>query len=226
MSRKPPTIVAIYPLTDGSLRIEWDLDRFFEDPEHPEELEEPHQVWVELPTGPLPPMDGSSRSFDIPAELLEAYAGGQLTGSVVFRWAGPPDDVLASAFGPIPVAGGGSRPGGSGQVPQTPVVTVVARHPKTSQRPNRITISWSSYSYTHGLVIWGPATDPERYTHKFRPRGTVYTGEFTTDQPLSPRTAYRFLVRVENRSETRTAETAITVVSRLWNSGRRQDGQA
>ncbi|MFJ7066796.1 hypothetical protein [Streptomyces sp. NPDC101115] len=206
-SRKPPVVTVVQLTDEGALHLEWDLDRFFPDPEEPDE------VWVELPHGlATEPMDGAVRETDVPAAQIQPYAGRVLAGSVVFKWAGPPDDVQGSAFPPVQVPGGGT-PGHTGQVPSVPVLAIVAREPKTLQHENRITISWSSYSYNSGDVFWGPHDQPRLHTHNINPHGAHYSGTFTTDHPLRPRTAYRFTVRVTNGFEHRTVESEITVTS-------------
>ncbi|WP_329391822.1 hypothetical protein OG625_40895 (plasmid) [Streptomyces sp. NBC_01351] len=207
MSRKPPTITVQYLKGDGSLHLEWDLDRFFPDPEDPDE------VWIELPAGPVTgPMDGREvREIDLPASTVQPYAGTVLGGSVVFKWTGPPDDVQGSAFA-IALPGGGS-PAPPAQVPFVPQLQVLAREPKTLRNENRITIGWASYSYNKGNIFWGPADQPRLHTHNIDPHGAKYSGTFTTDRPLRPRTAYRFTVQVTNGFEHRTVEAEITATS-------------
>ncbi|MET8681977.1 hypothetical protein ABZW18_31465 [Streptomyces sp. NPDC004647] len=205
MSRKPPTISALYLQNDGSLHIEWDLDSFFENPEEPDE------VWVELPGGIVSEvMAGGTRKFDVPAVVVEAYMGTVLNGSVVFKWNENPDNVQGSAFS-YPLTSG--VPGQSGSTPSVPTVKLLERAPKTLQHENLITISWASYSYTRGNIIWGPQNNPRLFTHNIDPHGTVYSGEFTTDRPLAPQATYQFLVQVTNAFHNKTVETPIRVGS-------------
>ncbi|MEU7606178.1 hypothetical protein AB0B78_37435 [Streptomyces sp. NPDC040724] len=216
MSRKPPAISVLYLKDNGSLHLEWDLDRFFPDPEEPDE------VWIEFPHGLVTgAMDGRTvRETDLPASVLQPYAGTVLGGSVVFKWSGPPDDVQGSAFS-IPLPSGGT-PGHTGQVPTVPVLQALARKPKTLQHENQIAIGWSSYSYNRGDIFWGPHDQPRLYTHNIDPHGANYTGTFKTDRPLRPRTAYRFTVQVTNGFEHRTVEAEITVTSAANFSSLRQ----
>ncbi|MFJ5307971.1 hypothetical protein [Streptomyces sp. NPDC088350] len=206
MSRKPPANIVGSFTDEGALHLEWDLDRFFPDPE------EPDNVWVELPHGIATPiMDGSVRSADLPKAALQPYAGTLVTGDVVFKWNGPPDDVQAGAF-QVVVPGGGS-PGNPEPVPRVPVLGLVDRQPRTLGHENLITISWASYSYTSGTIFWGPDDQPRHYSHGIDASGARYSGTFTTDHPLRPRTPYRFLVQVTNAFEHRTVEARITVES-------------
>ncbi|WP_330329879.1 hypothetical protein OHS33_09170 [Streptomyces sp. NBC_00536] len=54
---------------------------------------------------------------------------------------------------------------------------------------------------------------PRLHTHNIVPHGANYSGTFTTDQPLRPRTAYRFTVQVTNGFEHRTVPSEATVTS-------------
>lgn len=205
MSRKPPVITTIYMQSDGSLHLEWDLDRFFQDPELPDGV----WVWIDGTVGEL--MPGDTTSFDIPAAVLTTLAPvTAIVGSVVFKWNGPPDETQASAF-TYPATG--AVPGHLGEAPTVPTVRLVSRGAKTLRRPNQITIAWDSYSYNSGAIIWGPPSSPRSFTHEFKPHGSVYSGQFTTDQPLTPRSEYVFLVQVTNSFHGRTVKTAITVGS-------------
>jgi hypothetical protein len=200
MSRKPPAITVQYLRPDGSVHLEWDLDSFFPDPEAPD------QVWVELANWISPPQSGVTRSLDIPAAVVAQHPAGQITGSVVFRWIGPPDDVQGSPFYLLTGSGDSSQPSG----PPVPDVKLLARSPKTTRSGNLITISWSSYSYNDGNIIWGPHQAPDSFRHSIQPSSAHYSGTFTTDQPLLPRETYVFRVQVKN-----SLSTNVWVQSRL-----------
>lgn len=207
MARWAPSVTAVYPRTDGAVDIHWDLDRFFGDPEEPDEIR------ITTPHDSTPPLPGSQRNYTLPKDVVALYAGGQLVGQVVFTWRGSPNEVLASAFA-IGVPGKASGSSGTTDYrPGMPVLTLVSRAAKTLRQENTITIRWSSSNLTRGRIVWGPSENPRANIHTFKQSGDNYVGQFTTDRPLIARTSYQFLVRVENTYHATSTESVIVVTS-------------
>jgi hypothetical protein len=86
---------------------------------------------------------------------------------------------------------------------EAPLVSIVSNEPATLLHPNQITISWRSYSYTDGNVLWGPQSEPRRNTYPFTPIGgnpPSYTGQYTAPIPATlADQALSFTVEVENK---------------------------
>ena len=206
MSRWAPAIQSLSPDSEGGIVVRWGLDEAFSAPEEPDSVlvRTPHDISAQLP--------GSQRSFTIPAKVVELYAGGYLNGQVSFLWEDFPAQELTSAFtcfipGRAPIEGSPLRH------PTPPTIAIVQRTAQTLTAPNSITLHWSSQNVNRGRITWGPAGDPAQHMHTFKQKKDDDQGTFTTTHPLRGRTAYHFLVRVENSFEGTFAESALSVTS-------------
>ena len=188
MSHWPPNITQWGETSDGSLEIAWEVDSFFPDSEPPDD------VLVDLDAVLYQDLGETGRSVTIPPKDLKRFQGTVLNVGVTFTWSGPPADSKVSSVSiqvgsPIPVQGNG---------PSKPSVTIESTIPQTLHHPNQITLKWSSSSYNDGNILWGPIATPRIWSDSIKPKDDTYSGEWTTDRPLAPRTGYSFTVQVKN----------------------------
>jgi hypothetical protein len=173
------------------------------------ESQPPDDVYVELGTQ-VKDLEADDRSIVIAREDLKPFEGHALAINVGFKWVGPPDEVRWSGV-VVGIPGGASAP--VSPDPAKPVVQI-RLEPATLTHPNRATVSWSSFSYTDGNILWGPHGSPREHKHSFEPRGTTYRGAWTTDIPLAPRALYSFTVQVRDSLTTkRWIETTVEMES-------------
>lgn len=189
MTRRPPDLVSVTSSPDGGLTVTWALDTFYPDSEPGE------KVLVSLDGALHQTLDGDETSADVAKELLEALGTHLLTIGIAYWWSGDPPEEQATAV-QVPLYGG---TGGGGVYPAAkPVVTVEAVRARTPHAPSSVTIRWKSNNYNDGRILWGPQSAPRQASSSIRPRGEVYEGTWTTDQPLQPATLYSFTVSVRN----------------------------
>jgi len=192
MTRRSPNILSIASTAEGGLEVKWEVDSFFADSEPPE------KVLIDLNSVPFKQLDGDEDSVEIPAETITALHVQVVAVQVIFWWSGSPPEEQQSVV-TVPVQTGGGGGGQSGVFPaKKPVVTIVKVQPRTVNSASSITIAWSSNNYNDGNIFWGPKNAPEAFRQNIRPRGEVYSGTFTTNQPLSAATEYVFKVEVRN----------------------------
>jgi hypothetical protein len=165
MSHWAPSITAWGLTSDGSLEIVWEVDSFYSDPEAPED------VSVDLDGIPYRDLGAAGRSIAIPPKDLARFQGTVLVVDVTFKWLGPPDDTKASTVS-IQI---GAPPGPPGNGPPQPTVTIKSALPQTLKHPNEITLTWSSYSYNDGNILWGPASTPRAWSHSIKPTQAKYS---------------------------------------------------
>lgn len=206
MSNWPPKITGWWFIEGGDIHVEWEVDDFYENSNHPD------AVLVVL-GGYSTTLDGAARDCDIPVQQsIAPYPPGTVVdGFVGFLWQEAPGDQKRTVFYVQVPTVAMWRPA---EGPPAPMLSVVATHPKTLHKENRITISWHSYSYNDAEILWGPQEDHRLHRKRVKPKGAVYHGKFTTNVPLAPRTRYLFVVRVKNSLTTnRWVETSIGVTS-------------
>ena len=222
MARHPPTILSVVSTDDGGISIEWEVDTFFEGSETPD------KVLIDLNGLSFQELEGDETSVEIPAATV-AQLGPQVAISISFWWAGPPVEEQMSSVTVAVNQGGGA--GNTGVLPAArPVVTLVRVQARTVSAPASITIAWRSNNYNDGNIFWGPVHEPTAFVRNIRPIGEVYSGEFTTDKPLSASTQYVFKVEVRNTLHSptwisttivvRSAVSTLSVRDFLTTSGR------
>lgn len=190
VTRRPPDILGVVALPGGGLEVRWGTDTFFGDSEDPE------RVLVALNGQVFDTLDGDETSATIDAEQVTSRAPGVLTIGIIYWWSGSPEETQQAAV-QIPLSGAP----GAGQADVDPAKQPevgVAVEPRTPTTPLRLRVTWTSHNYNDGEIVWGPQSAPEQHRHSIRPRGTVYHGTWTTDQPVAPQTLYRASVRVRN----------------------------
>lgn len=187
MTRRPPAITAVTASAEN-VEVTWEVDSFFDG------SEEPEKVLISLNGFLRETLDGDETSATIPQADLTALGTQVVTIGVSFWWSGNPPEEQQSVF-QLTVSGGPVQ----GVYPAaTPSVRVVRVQPRTSDRAASITIAWQSNNYNDGNIVWGPQSRPESFRRSIRPRGERYSGEFTTDQVLTPGGRYVFRVEVRN----------------------------
>jgi len=191
MTRRPPTILGVFPTEEGGIEIAWEVDSFFEGSEAAE------TVRVDLQGVPFSFLDGDADSEEIPRETLVALNQAVVAVSVSFLWMGPPSEELQStALVPLQV---GAVEGRAGVDPAaTPLVSLVRVQPRTRQAASNIQIHWKSNNYNDANIHWGPPGSERASTEHIPPVGTSYEGTFTTNRPLVAATIYTFAVEVRN----------------------------
>jgi hypothetical protein len=195
MQRAPSITLYSYD-SNSALTVTWEIDSFFPSSEAPDD------VSIEINNLTYKKNLGSNaRSIVIPAVDLARLPGVEIGFTVVFEWIGTPSNAQRASVN-IPLLGRGGQPANVRL--NAPIVTVVAIGPQTLSHPNQITISWVSNNYTSGQIIWGKVGE-SKHLLDFEPgkkgREPDYTGKFTTDIPLLPRTMYEFTVQVRNSFE-------------------------
>jgi hypothetical protein len=203
VSHEAPVITQWSVDTNGSVTVEWEVDTFFPNSEAPDD------VWVEINSAFYRDLGRDGRSITIPASDFSTIPGNVIAIGVSFKWAGPPDDVKQS---PVLLSRSDAG-GGHGSQPTKPTLSVVTIEPLTLQHPNRITIAWSSYSYTNGSITWGPVEQPTLHNFTFKPQGANYQGKFTTDGSLASNKMYTFRVTVENKFQSHSESSVISIRS-------------
>jgi hypothetical protein len=208
MTRRPPSILSAVPTSDGNINVTWQVDTFFPDSAPPE------KVIIDLNGILFRELDGDEDSIDIPQATIAGLGTSVVAISVSFWWSGSPAEEQQSTV-TLPVQTGGAGPATSGVFPAAiPVVSVVDVLPHTLHSPNRITIAWRSNNYNDGNIVWGQTNAPEAFKRSIKPRGEIYHGTFTTDQPLIPASNYVFKVEVRNTlHSTRWISTTVVVRS-------------
>ncbi|PJJ62304.1 hypothetical protein CLV54_2103 [Compostimonas suwonensis] len=174
--------------SSSALELNWEVDSFFGDSEAPE------RVLVSLNGRLFTNLDGDDTTVSIPAAAIGSLGSTVIAVGVSFWWSGSPPEELQSVFTfAIPGANNG------GVFPAAPPsLSLVRNVPPTSNGPAVITISWRSNNYNDGNIFWGPTSNPRAFSRSIKPKGEIYSGEFPTDRPLSPGTAYSFRVEVRN----------------------------
>lgn len=203
MSHWAPSITEWGETSDGSLRISWEVDSFYEDSEAPDD------VLVELNGVQYQDLGKTGRSITIPPKDLKRFQGTVVNVGVVFVWSGSPGDSKVSTVS-IPVAAAAPTQTSG---PAKPTVTIDSATPQTLKQPNQLTLSWSSTSYNDGNILWGPISSPRAWTHSIKPKKTIYAGQWPTDNALAPHTDYSFTVQVKN-SLTTNAWVETTIAAR------------
>jgi len=208
MTRRPPSILGGAP-SGTDVEIRWEVDSFFGDSEAPE------KILIELNGLPHAELDADETSVTIPGVAVTALGTQLVAVGVIFWWSGSPPDEQQSVFtftiaGPVQ---GGVYPAAP---PQLNLVRVA---PRTSTTPASITIAWKSNNYNDGNIVWGPESTPTAFRRSIRPRGEVYSGEFTTDAALTP--GARYVLRVEVRNTLHSpgwiaSTITVAVPAALW----------
>lgn len=204
MSHWPPSFTEYGSTSDGSIKIVWEVDSFFPD------SEAPNDVLVDLDGIQYQDQGPDGRSIEIPPKDLKPFQGQILNVGVTFKWSSPPAQPLVSTVsilvgGPVAATGNG---------PSKPAVTIKSATAQTLKHPNQIILGWSSSSYNDGNILWGPISSPRMWSHSIKPKTDTYSGEWTTDRPLAPRTIYSFTVQVKNSLTTNVwVETTIAAKS-------------
>jgi hypothetical protein len=206
MTRRPPSILSVSSTSDGGIEVKWAVDAFFSDSATPE------KVLIDLNGAQFQELDGDEDSIEIAAATMIAVGTPVVIISVSFWWSGSPPEEQHSVVS-VPVQGPVN--GNSGVLPAAkPIVTVVHVQHRTVTTTSSVKIAWQSNNYNDGNILWGPVSAPTAFRHNIKPVGTVYSGTFTTDQPLSSATRYLFKVEVRNTLHSPTwISTTIVVQS-------------
>jgi hypothetical protein len=192
MTRRPPSILSIASTAEGGLEVKWQVDTFFPDSAPPE------KVLIDLNGLQFKELDGDEDSVEIPAATIAALGAQVIAISVIFWWSGSPPEEQQSVV-TVPVQTGGGGGGNTGVFPaKKPIVTIVNVQPRTVTSASSITIAWKSNNYNDGNIFWGPKNAPAAFRQNIKPKGEVYNGTFTTNQPLSAAIEYVFKVEVRN----------------------------
>jgi hypothetical protein len=208
MTRRPPSMLGGSP-AGGDVEITWEVDSFFGDSEAPE------KILIALNGLPHAELGADETSVTIPAADIAALGAQVVNVGVIFWWSGSPPEEQQSVF-TFTIAG----PAQGGVFPAAPPeVTLIRVVPRTANGPASITIAWKSNNYNDGNIVWGPESNPAASRRNIRPVGERYSGEFTTDSPLTPGGRYAFRVEVRNtlHSPGWIASTmTVTVPPALW----------
>jgi hypothetical protein len=191
MTRRPPAIIGVLSSGDGGFDVRWGVDTFFPDSAPPE------KVLIELNGVPFKELDGDDTSVEVPAPAILALGASLVQVGVIFLWSGsPPEEQQSVITVPVQLPGGG----GTGVFPaMKPIVTLVRVQPQTPTAQRSITIHWKSNNYNDGNIFWGPENTATPFVRNIRPpNDSVSSGDFTTDQPLTPGKRYFFRVEVRN----------------------------
>jgi hypothetical protein len=191
--QRAPSILSYHYDEKKSLTVQWDIDKFFDSSVLPDDVDiEINNFLYKKNLG------GSARSIEIPADKLSVFRGNEIQFTVAFVWVGNPGNVQRATVGILLLNGVGQSVDHKVKTPQAKIESV---EPTTLKNVNRITVSWSGYSYTDGKITWGQVGQVNR-EHSFRPgkNGAQpdYAGRFSTSGALPPGELFEFRVQVRN----------------------------